>query len=106
MGDLSVDALLEKHRKGMERLAAIDRTLIGGTADLASRQTALAQDALHEAASTLQSLAQGKFRTDALTKQAELSMRAIENALSHLRAVTEAVTGIAPEAKKDSSSEP
>jgi hypothetical protein len=104
LGDLSVDVLLERHSQAMERLARIDRTLIGGAAQLASRQTALAQDALHEAVSILQSVAQGKLSTDAMAKQADLSMRMMHNALSHLTAVTETVTGIASGAKKDRSS--
>lgn len=102
LGDLGVDALLEKHRQGMERLAALDHTLIGGTAELASRQTALAQDALHEAVNTLKSAVHGKLDTEAMNKQAALSVQVMENALSHLRAVTDAVTGLARGAKKDS----
>jgi hypothetical protein len=102
LGHLGVDALLEKHRQGMEKLAALDHTLIGGTADLASRQTALAQDALHEAVNTLKSAVRGKLDTEAMTKQAALSVQVMENALSHLKAVTDAVTGLARGAKKDS----
>ena len=102
LGDLGVDALLEKHRQGMERLAALDQTLIGGTAELASRQTALAQDALHEAMNTLKSAVHGKLDTEAMTKQAALSVQVMENALSHLKAVTEAVTGLARGTNKDS----
>lgn len=106
LGNLGVDALLEKHQKGMERLAAIDRTLIGGTADLAKRQTALAQDALHEAVSTLKDLARGKLSPDVLSKQAALSVQVMENALSHLRAVTEVMTGTSSQDKQNEDSSP
>jgi len=105
LDDLGVDAFLEQHQQAMEKLTAFDHTLIGGTAELASRQTALAQDALHEVATTLQSVAQGKLSMDALTTQTELSMKAMENALSHFRAVAEAITGMAQGGKKDNSSE-
>lgn len=100
LGDLGVDALLERHQQAMTRLAEIDRTLVEGTADLASKQTALAQDALHEAVNLLQSVSHGQLGADAMAKQANLSMQMMQNALSHLQAVTEAVTGISSRSKK------
>jgi len=103
---LSVDALLVKHREGMERLTAFNRTLMDSTSELARQQVALAQDALQEAMSTLQSVAQGKMSTDGMAKQAALSMKAMENALSHVKALTEAVAGISPGTGKDTSSTP
>jgi hypothetical protein len=93
---LSVDALLYKHREGMEKLAAFNRTLIDSTSELANQQTGLVQDAVTEAVKTLQSVAQGRVNADVVTKQAELSMKAIDNALSHVKALTESVTGISP----------
>jgi len=104
LGDLGVDALLERHQKAMARLGEIDHALINGTADLASKQTALAQDALHEAVSLLQSVSHGKLGTDAMAKQASLSMQMMQNAMSHLQAVTAAVTGISSRVEKDKSS--
>lgn len=88
---LSVDALLDKHRDGMEQLAAFNRQLISSTSELANQQTALVQDAVKEGVKTLQSVAQGRVSTDGVTKQADLSMKAIENALSHVKALTESV---------------
>jgi hypothetical protein len=103
LGNLGIDSLLEKHQERMKKLAALDRTLIEDTTDLARRQTALAQDALHEAMSTLQSLAQGKLSSEALSKQASLSIQVMENALSHLKAMTKAVAAIAAGDKTESS---
>ena len=107
---LSVDALLEKHREGMEKLAAFNRKLIDSTSELANQQTNLVQDAVSEAVKTLQDVALGKMNTNGVTRQAELSMRAIENALSHVKALTDSVSAISPACavgtgvpKKDSS---
>jgi hypothetical protein len=88
---LSVDALLEKHREGMEKLAAFNRNLIDSTSELANQQTAVVQEAITEGMKTLQSVAQGWVSTDGVTKQADLSMKAIENALSHVKALTASV---------------
>jgi len=104
LADLGVDALLERHQKAMKRLANFDHTLLDGTAELASKQTALAQDALHEAVHLLQSVSHGQLGTDAMAKQANLSMQMMHNAMSHLRALTEAVTGISTGGDKDKSS--
>jgi len=100
LGHLGVDALLEKHADGMEKLAALNRKLMSSTSELANQQTAVFQDALSEAVKTLQALAQGKVSTDGITKQAELSTQAIQNALSHLRALTESVTAMASPAPR------
>jgi hypothetical protein len=102
--DLSVEALLENYQKRMQRFVNVDRALVKSTTELASQQTALAQEALQEAVSVLRSVAQGKLSPEALTKQAALSMKAMENALSHLRVVTEAVTGMARGSDKESPS--
>jgi hypothetical protein len=93
LGDLSVDALLTKHREGMENLASVNKVLLDGTSELAKAQTTLVQDALSEAAKTLQSVARGGLGTEGVTKQAELSIKAVENTLSLMRSLTEAVTG-------------
>lgn len=103
LGHLSVDALLDKHSKSMEKLAAFNKTLVNGTSELANEQTALVQDALSEAVKTLQSVAQGGLSTEGVTKQAELSVKAVENTLSLVKSLTEAVTGISPVVKKDDS---
>jgi phasin family protein len=96
LGDLSVDALLKKHQDGMERLGAFNRTLIDGTSELAKQQASLVQDSLAEAVKTLQSVSQGNMSADGVARQAELSMKAVENALSHVRRLTEAMAGISP----------
>ena len=100
---LGVDSLLERHHQAMERLAAFDQKMIDQTAELAAEQSALAQEAVHEAVNLIQSMAHGKLSTDAMAKQANLSMQFMHNALSHLRAVTEAATGIPQKTNKDSS---
>lgn len=86
---LSVEELLQRHQQGMEKLAAFNRQLINSTSELANQQTALVQDAVKEGMKTLQSVAQGKISTDGVTKQTDLSMKAIENALSHVKTLTE-----------------
>jgi len=93
LGRLSVDTLLGNHREGVKKLAAIDAALVDGSLELASEQTTLVQDALSEAAKTLQSIARGKLDTDGVAKQAELSIKAVENTLSLVKSLTEAVTG-------------
>lgn len=94
-GHLGLDAILEKHRKGLEILAEQDQKLIQTTAELAARQTAVLQSAVSEAVDMMHSLSQGKFNTQTVARQAELSMQAVENVLSHLRALTEMATGSA-----------
>lgn len=104
VGHMSVNALLRKHKEGMDKLAAFNRTVIDSTSELAQKQTAVAQDALSEAVKTLQSVAQGKMSTDGVAKQAQLSMKAMENAMTHIKALAEAMTGISPRGKKGGSS--
>jgi len=106
LGRLSVDTLLRNHQKGMEKLATIDSALVDSSLGLASEQTALVQDAPSEAAKTLQSVAQGRLDTDGVIKQAELSIKAVENTLSLVKSLTEAVTGSSPGGEKNHSSEP
>jgi len=101
LGHLSVDTLLKRHSECMEELAGFNKTVIESTSKLAQRQTSLAQDALSEAVNTLQSVAQGKVSTDGVAKQAALSMKAMENAMSHLTALAEAMTGVAQSKSKD-----
>lgn len=105
LGRLSIDTLLGNHHEGMKKLAAIDTALVDGSLELASEQTTLVQDALCEAAKTLQSVAQGKLDTEGVAKQAELSIKAVENTLSLVKSLTEAVTGNSPRVGKDPSSE-
>jgi hypothetical protein len=77
-------------------LSAFNRTVIESTSTLAQKQTSLARDALSEAASTLESVVQGKVNTDGVAKQAELSLKAMENAMAHLSALADAIAGLAP----------
>jgi len=102
---LSVDALLEQHRERMERFDAFNRTLMDSTSELVHKQTALVRDSLNQAVDTLQSVTQGSVDTDGMVKQAELSIKAIDNAVSHLKTLTEAVTEVASGSDKDTSSE-
>jgi hypothetical protein len=88
---LSVDALLNRHRDCLEKLAAFNRNLISSTSELATQQTTLVQDAVRKGMKTLQSVSQGKVNTEGVTKQTDLSLQAIENALSHVNALTESV---------------
>jgi hypothetical protein len=100
LGHLSVDALLEKHRGSMENLAAFNRNLIDSTTDLASQQTAVFKDAVSEAVKSFQSVAKGRMSTDGVAKQAELSTKAIENAMSHFMSLTQSVMGLSPNSPK------
>ncbi len=95
-----LNSLLDMHRDGLVKLAASNRKLISSTSDLATKQTALLQDAATEAVKTLQSFAKGRIPTDGIAKQAELSTQAMENALSHLGALTNSVAGISAVPKK------
>lgn len=99
-GHLGLDALLDKNRGGLEKLAALNRKLVSGTSELANQQTALFQDAVSEAVKTLQSFARGKVNTEGVAKQAELSTQAIENVLSHVKDFTESMAEISPAPKK------
>jgi hypothetical protein len=101
LGHMSVDALLRQHSECMDKLATFNRSVIESTSELAQKQTSLAQDSLTEAVKTLRSVTQGKFGADGMAKQAELSMKAVENAMSHIRTLAEAMTGMGPGGKKE-----
>jgi len=100
-GYLDLDDLLAKHRSELEELAERNRLLLESTSELASQQSAVLQDAVNEAVNTMQSFAQGKVSTDGVVKQAELSMKALENVMSHFQTLTQVVTGVKPPKKKD-----
>ena len=103
LGHLGLDDLLEKHRSGLQMLTDHNRKVIDSTSELANKQTAVLQDAVSEAVETMQSFAQGKVSTDAVSKQAELSMRAIENVLAHFKTLTGSVMNTSAAPKKDDS---
>jgi hypothetical protein len=96
LGHLSLDAILQKHREGLERLTEHNRRLIDNTSELAAQQTALFQDAVGEALETLRLFTQGKVSTGGFEKQAELSTRAMENVLSYFKDLTQSVTDVSP----------
>ena len=100
LGYLGLDALLDKHRAGFEKLAERNRKLLDSTTELTNQQMALFQEAVNGAMQSLQSFAQGKVSTDVFTKQADLSVRAMENVLSHLKTITAAVTDTSTPEKK------
>ena len=100
LGYLCLDALLDKHREGFDKLAEHNRKLFDSTTELANQQTALLQEAVDGAMESLQSFSQGKMSTDVFAKQADLSVRAIENVLSHLRTIAASVSDISPPGKK------
>ncbi len=100
LGYLGLDALLDRHRAGFEKMAERNRKLLDSTAELTNQQLALFQEAVDGAMQSLQSFAQGKVSTDVFAKQADLSARAIENVLSHLKTITEAVSDTSPPEEK------
>lgn len=89
LGHLSVESLLNAHRDGMEKLAAFNRKLMDSTSELANQQTAMVQGAVREGMKTLQYVGQGRVTTDWVAKHAELSLKTIENALSHVKVSTD-----------------
>ena len=101
LGHLGLDTILDKHRDSLDLLAERNRKLMDSTSELASRQTALFQDAVSEAMETMQSFSQGKVSTDAVARQAELSVQAIENVLSYFKALTDSVTDASQAHKQD-----
>lgn len=103
LSHLSVDSLLKKHRESMERLADFNSKFVGGSSELARQQTALVQDAMSEAVNTLRAVTRGKISSEGVTKQVELSMKAMENTMSLVRSLTEAVTGTSPKPGDDDS---
>ncbi len=100
LGHLSLDAILERHREGLERMAEHHRKLFDSTSKLATQQTALFQDAVSDAMDTLQSFAQGNVSKDGFARQAEMSAQAIENVLSYFKTLTEIATNRSPPPKK------
>jgi hypothetical protein len=86
---LSVESILAQHRDGMEKLAALNRKLVDSTSELANQQTAVVREAVDEVMKVLRSAAECRMNTDWVTKQAELSMKTMENALSQVKALTE-----------------
>jgi len=103
LGHLSVDTLLSNHHEGMKKLAAIDSALVDGSLELAPEQATLVRDTLSEAIRTLQSVAQGELNTDGVAKQVELSVKAVENTVSLVKSLTEALTGSSPVVGKERS---
>lgn len=101
LGHLNLDAILEKHRDGLQRLAEHNSKLIGSTSELVTQQAALFQDAVSEAVETLHSFTQGKVNADGFTKQAELTVHAMENVLTYFKDLTDSMTEISPLRKKD-----
>lgn len=101
LGHLGLDTILDKHRDNLELLAEHNRKLMDSTSVLAGRQAELFQDAVSEAMETMHSFSQGKVTTDAVARQAELSVRAIENVLSYFKALTDTVTDVSSEHEHD-----
>jgi hypothetical protein len=89
-----LDSLMENHQEAVERLAALNRQLLDSTSELAVKQTGVLQNVASEAMKTLQSFTQGWVRPEGVVKQAELSMQAIDNTLSHFRSLTNSVAEI------------
>ena len=101
LGHLGLDAILGKHRDSLELLAEQNRNLMHSTSELASRQAELFQGAVSEAMEAMQSFSQGKVSTDAVARQAELSVQAIENVLSYFKALTDSATDTPSVRKQD-----
>ena len=101
LGHLNLDAILEKHRDALIRLAEHNSRLIEFTSELATRQAAVVQDALNQAMETLQAFSQGKVSVDGFARQAELTTRAMENLMSYFQDLTESATGSQPSRKSD-----
>jgi phasin family protein len=101
LGHLGLDTILDKHRENLELLAEHNRKLMDSTSELASRQTELFQDAVNEAMETMHSFSQGRVSQDAVARQAELSVRAIENVLTYFKALTDTVTDVSPVRRQD-----
>ena len=100
LGYLGLEALLDKHRAALEKLAEHNRRLFDSTTELTNQQIALFQEAVDGAMQSLQSFTQGNVSTDVFARQADLSVRAIENVLSHLKTITAAVGDTSPPEKK------
>lgn len=101
LGHLGLDTILDKHRENLELLAEHNRKLMDSTSELAGRQTELFQDAVSEAMQTMHSFSQGKVSPDAVSRQAELSVRAIENVLTYFKALTDTVTDVSSVRRQD-----
>jgi len=101
LGHLGLDTILGKHRENLELLAEHNRKLMDSTSELASRQTELFQDAVSEAMETMHSFSRGEVSTDAVARQAELSVRAIENVLTYFKSLTDTVTDVSSARRQD-----
>ena len=101
LGHLNLATILEKHRAVLQLLAEHNSKLIDGTSALVAQQAAVFQDAVSEAVETLHSFTQGKVSADGFTKQAELTLHAMENVLTYFKDLTDAVTDISPLPKQD-----
>ena len=83
-----LEHLLDGHRKGLERLAAMNREVVHGTSAAVVKQTQLLNDVASEAVKTLQSFAHGRLRPEGVFKIAESSMQAFDNALMSFQGST------------------
>lgn len=102
LSPLDFEDFIDKQRGGLKTLARINRDLIESTSEFAAQQTALLQESMGEAVKTLKSLAHGELDTGGVSKQAELSMQAMENLLSRVKSLTN-VVGTAPKDKTETS---
>jgi hypothetical protein len=100
LSQLSVESLLDAHRDSMEKLAAFNRRLLDSTSELADQQTALVETAVREGMKTLQYVGQGRVSTDWVARNAALSMKTIENALSQVKALTDSESETPPKAAR------
>ena len=87
-----LEHLLDGHREGLEKLAAMNRELLHGTSALVVKQTQLLKDVVNESVKTLQSFTHGRLRPEGVFNIAELSMQAFDNALMGFPGSTNSVT--------------
>jgi hypothetical protein len=96
LSQLDLEDFIDQQRGGLKSLAQINRELIDGTTEFAAQQTALLQQSLGEAVKSLKSLAHGELDTGGVSKQAELSMQAMENVLSRVKSLANVVAKARP----------
>lgn len=98
--DSDVKSWLEMNRQGIEKLSEFNRALIDGSLKLASEQKEVVQQSLDEAVAALKSAARGRIDPDRIIRQAELSMKAVTNAMDLAQDLSAVARGKAKKKKR------
>jgi len=88
---VNVDQVAESYRKNVEALTAASQAAIEGMQVVVKRQTEILRESMEEYASLLRGYATPTSAEDVATKQADLARHTFENALAHMKEISELI---------------